>query len=223
MTLDGIILNDIQLTIYIEEEHMAPRNKFTREEMIMGALNVVRKRGSASLTARAVAEELGVSTQPIFTCFGTMDELKSEVRDAAEGIYKSYVAEGLKNRVPFFGFGMQYMRFAKEESELYRLLFLTGNGGAIEAMESSKELILDSLMEFYKMNHDEAERFYRDMWLIVNSLAALVVTGSCPYDDEMIGKILTGFSIGIVKAIKEVPGFVDGSFDRDAVFRSVIK
>ena len=202
---------------------MAPRNKFTREEMIAGALNVVRKRGSASLTARAVAEELGVSTQPIFTCFGTMDELKSEVHAAAERVYKSYVANGLNNRVPFFGFGMQYLRFAKEERELYRLLFLTENGGAIEAMEGAKGIIMDSLIKIYKLNNAEAERFYRDMWLIGSSLAALVVTDSCPYDDEEIGKIFTAFSVSIVKAIKEIPGFVDGSFDRDAVFRSIIK
>ena len=46
---------------------MAPRNKFTREEMIEAALRVVQKKGSSALTARAIADELGVSTQPIFT------------------------------------------------------------------------------------------------------------------------------------------------------------
>ena len=53
---------------------MAPRNKFTREEMIEAALRVVQKKGSSALTARAIADELGVSTQPIFTCFNTMEE-----------------------------------------------------------------------------------------------------------------------------------------------------
>ena len=86
---------------------MAPKNKFTRGEMVSAAMRVVQRRGVTALTARAVADELGVSTQPIFTCFGTMDELKHDVRAAAEKVYQSYVAEGLKNRVPFFGFGMQ--------------------------------------------------------------------------------------------------------------------
>ena len=31
-----------------------------------------------------------------------------------------------------------------------------------------------------------------------------------------------GFSISICKSIKEIPGFADGSFDRDAVFRGLI-
>ena len=58
---------------------MAPKNKFTREEMVEAALRVVRKKGIDALTAKALAEELGTSTQPVFTCFGTMDAAKSEV------------------------------------------------------------------------------------------------------------------------------------------------
>ena len=52
---------------------MAPKNKFSREEMVSAAVAVVRKKGLEGLTAKALAEELGTSTQPIFTCFGSMD------------------------------------------------------------------------------------------------------------------------------------------------------
>ena len=58
---------------------MAPRVKFTREEFAEAGLSVVRKKGFSALTAQALAEELKSSTRPIFTCFGTMDELKAEV------------------------------------------------------------------------------------------------------------------------------------------------
>ena len=57
---------------------------------------------------------------------------------------------------------------------------------------------------------------------MVHSLATLIVTGDCPYSDREIGSILTGFSLSICKAIKEVPGFVAGTFDRDAVFRALV-
>lgn len=80
---------------------MAPRNKFTREEMIEAALRVVQKKGSSALTARAIADELGVSTQPIFTCFNTMEEAQKEVRIAAKKRYRSYVSEGLQAQIPF--------------------------------------------------------------------------------------------------------------------------
>ena len=62
---------------------MAPRVKFTRDEMVQAALSVVKAKGISAITARAIADELGVSTQPVFTCFNTMEEAKREVRAAA--------------------------------------------------------------------------------------------------------------------------------------------
>ena len=79
---------------------MAPKNKFTKEQIVAAALNVVREGGISSLTAKTLAEKLGTSTRPIFTAFATMDNLKNEMRSAAENTYKEYVAEGLKEKIP---------------------------------------------------------------------------------------------------------------------------
>ena len=58
---------------------------------------------------------------------------------------------------------------------------------------------------------------------MVHSLSTLIVTGDCPYSDREIGQMLTGVSVSICKSIKEIPGFAAGSFDRDAVFRALIR
>ena len=63
---------------------MAPKFKFTRAEITDAALQVVRRNGIDALTARAIADELGVSTQPVFTCFSTMAEARGAVRAAAQ-------------------------------------------------------------------------------------------------------------------------------------------
>ena len=206
---------------------MAPRNKFTREEMIAAAVRVVREKGIDALTAKALAAELGVSTQPVFTCFHTIDEAKREVYAAAEKMYDSYVQEGLSESIPFFGFGMQYIRFAKEAPELYRLLFLTSNGdagsNAMNALQHSQNLVRESLRQMYHIDDMTADRYFRDMWLVVHSLATLIVTGGCPYSEREIGNILTGFSVSLYKAIKEIPGFVENNYDKDAIFRELVK
>ena len=206
---------------------MAPRNKFSRDEMIERAVQVVRKQGIGALTAKSLANELGVSTQPVFTCFHTIEEVRREVVNAAKLLYDDYVKEGLGNDIPFLGFGMHYIRFAKEEPELYRLLFLStdqseGNS-AFEEMNASLELVTDSMQETYHIDAKTAERYFRDMWLVAHSFATLIVTGSCPYTDQEIGRILTGFSIGHCMAIKEIPGFVEDNYDKDAIFRELIK
>ena len=206
---------------------MAPRSKFTRQELINASFKIVRERGSDALTAKAIADELHISTRPIFTCFGSMDEVRREVRAAAEALYDRYTAEGFRQRVPFFGFGMQYIRFAKEAPELYRLLFLSkavdGENGAIEAMRHSQAIVRPSLEKIYRIRPEEADRYFRDLWLVVHSLATLIVTGGCPYSESEIGQILTGFSVSICKSIKEIPGFASGDFDRDAVFAQLVQ
>ena len=204
---------------------MAPKNKYTKDEMIAAAVNVVRKKGIGGLTAKTMAEELGTSTQPVFTYFSSMDELKGEVRVSAERIYSEYALKGLGKKVPFFGFGVQYIKFAKEEPELYRLIFLTpsdGKNGALEAMRHSCGEVSGWLERIYNISREQAERYFRDMWLVVHSIATLSVTGGCPYSDDEIGKILTGFSVSLCMAIKEIDGFESGNFDRDEVFRKLI-
>ena len=204
---------------------MAPRNKFTREEMVEAALRVVRARGIDCLTAKTIADELGTSTRPIFTGFGSMEEVRQEVHAAAVKIYDSYTGAGLKEEIPFLGVGKSYIRFAREEPELYRLLFLSRSPeySATESMEHLQALVRPTLMSIYRITAEEAEVYFRDLWFVVHSLSTLIVTGDCPYSDEEIGRILTGFSVSIFKSIREIPGFSAGTFDRDAAFRALVK
>ena len=204
---------------------MAPKYKFTKEEMVEAALQVVRTKGVGGLTAKTMADELGTSTQPIFTSFGSMEGIKREVYAAAVRVYDGYTDAGLKAEVPFFGVGMQYIQFAREEPELYRLLFLSRETdlSAMKSMEHLQQLVRPTLMRIYCMTSQEADLYFRNLWLVVHSLSTLIVTGDCPYSDQEIGRILTGFSISICKSIKEIPGFAAGDFDRDAAFRALVQ
>ena len=204
---------------------MAPKNKFTKEEMAAAALRVVRAKGIDGLTAKTMADELGTSTQPIFTGFGSMDGVRREVYAAAVRVYDQYADRGLKADIPFLGVGMQYIRFAREEPELYRMLFLTRGQeySATKSMQHLQTLVRPTLTEIYRITDEEADLYFRDLWFVVHSLSTLIVTGDCPYSDQEIGHILTGFSVSIYKSIKEIPGFAAGAFDRDAAFRSLVE
>ena len=203
---------------------MAPKNKFTKEEMVEAALRVVRAKGIDCLTAKTIADELGTSTRPIFTSFGSMDDLKQEICEAAVRIYDSYTSAGLKEKIPFLGVGTSYIRFAREEPELYRLLFLTRipEYSAMKSMQHLQALVRPAVMNVYHITAEEADLYFRDLWFVTHSLSTLIVTGDCIYSDQEIAGILTGFSISICRSIKELPGFAAGTFDRDAVFRALV-
>lgn len=140
---------------------MATKNKFTRQEMVAAALRVVRTKGIDGLIAKTLAAALGTSTQPIFTAFGSMDAVRQEVYAAALRIYDEYAQAGLREEIPFFGVGKQYLRFARERPELYRLLFLSSvrEHVGMESMRWSKERVRPTLRAVYHLTDEEADRY----------------------------------------------------------------
>ena len=202
---------------------MPPRIRFQREEVVDAALRIVQRQGIDAVTARQVAKELNVSVGPIFTWFDTMDALKAAVHERARARYRAYIERGLAGPIPFLGVGQQYIRFAREEPELYKLLFLTrSGGGAMKALKLSQDLSRESLMRVYNMDALTADRYFRDMWLVVFSFATLIVTDDCPYTDGEMSAVLTEVSLSVCKAYKEIPGLPEGDFDRDAIFEQLV-
>ena len=206
---------------------MPPKVKFRKEEIVQAALDVARVKGADGVTARDIAAQLGVSTRPIFTYFQNMQQVQEAVRQAAQALYHSYIKKGLEQVHPFIGLGEQYIRFATQEPELYRLLFLPLAPGsenkAMEEMERTQNLVLEFLQQIYQLDEAAAKRFFRDVWLVAHSLAALIVTNCCPYSPEEIRQILTSVSLSVCKACKEIPEFVTNHLDKDTLFRSIIE
>ena len=58
---------------------MPPKVKVTKEAIINAAMDIVRENGAAALNARAVAARLDCSTQPIFSNYNNMEELRADV------------------------------------------------------------------------------------------------------------------------------------------------
>ena len=110
---------------------MPPKAKFTEEEIVEAAVNIAREKGIGAVTAREVGAALGVSSRPLFTYFSTVDELKRKVFEYTREMYRDVVREGLKKPIPALGVGQQYLRFAREEPQLYRLLPSVRSGAHI--------------------------------------------------------------------------------------------
>ena len=96
-------------------------------------------------------------------------------------VFRAHIEGGLAEPVPFLGTGENTILSAREEPELFKLLFLQrpqgADGGAIEALEFSQNLVRGSIMGVYKMDAFEADRYYRDLWLIVFSFCTMIAAG----------------------------------------------
>ncbi len=206
---------------------MPPRVKFQKEEIARAALKVAGERGAGAVTAREVAKELGVSTRPIFTYYSSMDALRLDVYELAKEYYKERIQRGLTAGVPFLGLWQEYLRFAREEPELYKLLFLTDlggeTGGAAEALAYSQDLARASVMKIYDMDACMADCFFRDVWLVAFSFGTMIVTGNCPYTDGEILAVGREISVSVCKAYKEIPGLPEGRYDPDRIFKELVR
>ena len=69
---------------------MAPKFKFTKEEILEVTLDFIRINGIKEISARTIARELNASTKVIFSLFGSMENLIREVNQLArnEFLYK---------------------------------------------------------------------------------------------------------------------------------------
>lgn len=173
---------------------MPPKFKFTREQIIDAALDLTRKKGAAGLTARGLAAELGSSSKPIFSLFQNMEEVQSEVMSAANVLYQSYIQRGMADGryPPYKASGIAYIQFAKEEKELFKLLFMRDRTG--EKIEENREEIrpiLDIIMKNLGISEDEAFIFHLQLWLYVHGIAAMVATNYLDWDIDFISKALT--------------------------------
>lgn len=181
---------------------MPPKVKVTREEIVSAALDIVRESGEQAINARTVASMLNCSTQPVFSNFATMGQLRLAVVEQAERICGDYIRREIENgKFPTYkASGMAYIRFAKEESELFKLLYMRDRTNEI-IPESSE---LGDKMEAIVQNNTglssaDAKLFHLEMWAYVHGIAAMVATGFLDLDWELVSKMLTDSYQGLRK------------------------
>ena len=66
---------------------MPPKSKISKEDIVSAGVDLVRRSGEKGLNARNLAAALGCSTQPIFTNFPSMEELRKSVICKASELY----------------------------------------------------------------------------------------------------------------------------------------
>ena len=188
---------------------MPPKAKFTKEEIIEAALNIVKTDGYDALTSRALGTYLGSSARPIFTVFKNMEEVQQAMLESAKALYKEYVNRGLAEEHPFKGVGTQYILFSVNEPKLFQLLFMTEQkqmpdiSGVLPLIDESYEAILLSIQKDYGINEPSAKKLYHHLWIYSHGIASLCATKVCRFTGEEISMMITEGCMSVLKKIKE--------------------
>lgn len=178
---------------------MPPKVRITKEEIVQTAVELVRSKGEQALNARSIASALECSTQPVFSNFASMAELQEAVRAAAYDRYLGFLkSEADKGQYPQYkSFGMAYIRFAKEEKELFKLLFMCDRTGEQFTPSLDFNASVEMIMQANGFSRERAERIHLEMWTCVHGIATMLATSFLSLDWELISDILTDIYQGI--------------------------
>lgn len=160
---------------------MARKATVTAEMILETAFAMAREEGYEGVTARRIAAKAGCSTQPIFRLFAGMEELTEKVyAQAVEFFVAYYESFPRENREPFVNLGLCYIRFAEEEKQLFRLLFLSkvrGTRSMYELLNGSQGAVSGEVAKAQAAGCLNPGDLFMKMWIFIHGAACMNITG----------------------------------------------
>lgn len=187
---------------------MPPKPKITKDMIIIAAFEVARKTGAENINARTVSKKLNCSTQPVMYHFATIEELKRATYKKADKYHTKYLMHitNTKENV-ILRIGLNYIRFAVEETHLFRFLFQSGfavENNLLEMVNSTELVpVLLAMQEAMKMNMEQTKEVFVTLAMFVHGYASIIANNSLEYDEKIIKTHLERVYTGAVLAIQE--------------------
>lgn len=178
---------------------MPPKVRITREDIINTTVQLVRNNGAEAINARAIASALNCSTQPIFSNFDSMEDLQEETIRASYDLYVYFINKELESgKYPEYkSFGMAYIRFAKDEKELFKLLFMRDRSNEEMTISPDFEKSVQIIMEANGVTYEKAMLMHLELWTCVHGIGVMLATSFLPMEWDLISDILTDVYQGI--------------------------
>ena len=169
---------------------MPPKTRITKDMIINAAVEIAKQSGYESINARTVSERLHCSTQPVMYHFTTIDALKRAAYARVEHLHSAYMMTVLPEQDPVLGIGLNYIRFAVEEPQLFRFLFQSGYAKehSLPEMIDSEELIpvLDAMQEGSGLSREKTRQVFLTVALFAHGYASIIANNGLEYDEKLV-------------------------------------
>ena len=187
---------------------MPAKTKVTKEMIIDAAYAVARESGAENINARTVSEKLNCSTQPVMYHFSTIDDLKRTVYEKADLYHSEYLMNMKKPpKGAALGIGMNYIRFAIEEPNLFRFLFQSDYfcGKTLLELIDAEELtpVLSAMQKSLSVDMEQTKKIFLTVFLFAHGYASIIANNSLSYDEELIDSQLQQAYRGAILAARE--------------------
>ncbi len=179
---------------------MPPKVKITKNDIIQTCLDLIRQNGESVINARNIANAMNCSTQPIFSNFTSMEELQNTVILAAYDHYIGFIKTELEGGKypPYKAAGMAYIRFASEEKELFKLLFMCDQNRREPIPTLEFNASVEMIMKANGFTKERAELMHMEMWVCVHGIGTILATNFVNLEWGLISNMLTDIYQGVL-------------------------
>lgn len=185
---------------------MPPKPKCSKEDIINAAYELMIESGVDSIVSREVGRKLGTTTAPIFTFFSGMNELKEEVYQKALKECSAYLSGALESESVYREFGHRWIKYAYENPNAYRMLFVTYKPGAVKGYVNEDfypvlSIMHSEVMKSFDLSETDAKDLIDNMCIYAQGIATLLVNG-LEYDGAKIDRQLSRMCSAFVLSCK---------------------
>lgn len=164
---------------------MPPTVRFTRDAVLHAACQLMRREGMEALNARAIAKELGGSTQPIFRLFTNMEDLHRELILYVARQFQAHAeADMAQSDSPYIQLCTTYLLYGRDEPELFKLLFMRDRVSEGQYSDQTNFDLVNIIKKETPLDDETALRFFERTWLFIHGLAVCIATKYIPCQDE---------------------------------------
>lgn len=171
------------------------------------AAAVARENGFEQISARTVAQRLHCSTQPVMYHFATIDSLKQAAYGLVDQQHTAYLMAMRPGQDPMLSIGLNYIRFAVEEPQLFRFLFQSGYAREKNLLEmiDSEELVpvLAAMQEGTELDMERTKAVFLTVALFAHGYASIIANNALEFDEALIAMHLERAWNGAVYAASQ--------------------
>ena len=170
--------------------------KITKEMILNTAFEIAREKGFEKISNRELAKKMNCSIRPIYYQFKNVEELNKELYKKIERYFYEFLMDNMIKDVPLYKqIGINYIKFAIAENNLFKFLFMTETkdepSAFITTDEKGFEEVVKAIKISTKLSDKDIKSFHIKMWIFAHGIATLSATKSVKFTDEQIQDLLS--------------------------------
>lgn len=184
---------------------MPKKKQITKEKILEAATQIIREKGETGLNARSIADKMGLSTQPVYSEFANMADLRANLVEYVRDYYKQYSLNQInKYGNSYKAYGRCFINFAMDERHLFEFLYLKNHKNNPRVVDDANyPEIIECIISEYGLTKEQAISFHSDMAIYSLGLAVLACNGDNGITQQLIDERLAREFVALYASLYE--------------------